>query len=72
MTVRSEFKLRAALCRKLAQREPANRTYWMAEAGHWERLSKEELRNAEAKAGLISNRKKPRFGASTDRCHPLT
>jgi hypothetical protein len=57
MTVQSEFKLRAALCRKLAQREPANRTYWMAESDHWERLSKEELRDAEAKAGLISNRK---------------
>jgi hypothetical protein len=55
MTVQLEFKLRAALCRKLAQREPANRTYWMAEADHWERLSNEELRNAEEKTALISN-----------------
>jgi hypothetical protein len=42
MTDQSEFSSRAALCRKLAQREPANRTFWMAEAENWSRLSKEK------------------------------
>jgi hypothetical protein len=36
-----EFDLRAGLCRLLAQREPANRALWMAEAENWSRLSKE-------------------------------
>ena len=44
MTDRSELTSRAALCRKLAQREPANRTFWMAEAENWSRLSKEKIR----------------------------
>jgi hypothetical protein len=43
MTGQSEFNSRAALCRELALREPANRTFWMAEAEHWSRLSKEQL-----------------------------
>ena len=43
MTDQSELNSRAALCRKLAQREPANRTFWMAEAENWSRLSKEKL-----------------------------
>jgi hypothetical protein len=43
MTDQSEFNSRAALCRKLAQREPANRPFWMAEAESWSRLSREEL-----------------------------
>jgi hypothetical protein len=38
MAGQSEFNLRAVLCRKLAQREPANRAYWMAEADYWLRL----------------------------------
>jgi hypothetical protein len=42
MTDHSELDSRAALCRKLAQREPANRTFWMAEAENWSRLSKEK------------------------------
>jgi hypothetical protein len=42
MTDRSELSSRAALCRKLAQREPANQTLWMAEAEQWLRLSKEK------------------------------
>jgi hypothetical protein len=42
MTNRSELNSRAALCRKLAQREPANRTFWMAEAESWSRLSKKK------------------------------
>ena len=41
-----EFDLRAGLCRLLAQREPANRALWMAEAENWSRLSKEGSRGA--------------------------
>jgi hypothetical protein len=44
MTDQSELTSRAALCRKLAQREPANRMFWMAEAENWSRLSKEKIR----------------------------
>ena len=46
MTGQLEFDLRAALCRELARREPANRTLWMAEAENWSRLSKERSRGA--------------------------
>ena len=42
MTDQSEFNSRAALCRKLAQCEPANQTFWMAQAENWSRLSKEK------------------------------
>jgi hypothetical protein len=42
MTGQSELNSRAALCRKLAQREPANQTFWIAEAENWSRLSKEK------------------------------
>jgi hypothetical protein len=48
MTDQSEFNSRAALCRKLAQREPANRTLWMAEAENWSRLSKENPRGGDS------------------------
>ena len=41
MTDQSERNSRATLCMKLAQREPANRTFWMAEAENWSRLSQE-------------------------------
>jgi hypothetical protein len=44
MTELSELNSRAALCRRLAQREPANRTFWMAEAENWSRLSREKPR----------------------------
>jgi hypothetical protein len=44
MTEQSELNSRAALCRRLAQREPANRTFWMAEAENWSRLSREKPR----------------------------
>ena len=37
-----ELNSRAALCRQLAEREPANRTFWIAEAESWTRLSKEK------------------------------
>jgi len=51
MTIRLEFNLRAALCRQLAKREPANRSLWMAEAENWLRLSKKKLQGeAEAKS----------------------
>jgi hypothetical protein len=43
MTGQSEFNSRAALCRKLAQREPANRIIWIAEAEKWARLSRETI-----------------------------
>lgn len=46
MTGQSEFDLRARLCRQLAQREPASRALWMAEAENWSRLSKEGSRGA--------------------------
>ena len=36
-----ELSSRAMLCRKLAEREPENRVYWIAEAENWLRLSKE-------------------------------
>jgi hypothetical protein len=41
-----EFDLRALLCRQLAQREPANRIFWLAEAENWSRLSKARSRSA--------------------------
>jgi hypothetical protein len=48
MTEQSELNSRAALCRRLAQREPANRTFWIAEAENWSRLSKEKLRGEDS------------------------
>jgi hypothetical protein len=57
MTDQSEFTSRAALCRELAQREPANRTFWMAEAEKWSRLSKEKLlgeESARIDSGLLA------------------
>lgn len=47
MTDQSELNSRAALCREFAQREPANRSFWMAEARHWSRLSKEKLQSGD-------------------------
>ena len=43
MIDQSELNSRAALCRELAQREPANRTFWIAEAENWSRLSQREI-----------------------------
>jgi hypothetical protein len=57
MTHQSELNSRAALCRKLAQREPANRTFWMAEAEDWSRLSKEKLHGEDSvkiDAGILA------------------
>ena len=48
MTEQTELNSRAALCRKLAQREPANRTFWMAEAESWSRLSKRRIHGEES------------------------
>ena len=42
MIDQSELNSRAALCRKLAQCEPVNRIFWIAEAENWSRLSKEK------------------------------
>jgi hypothetical protein len=49
MVNQSELNSRAELCRKLAQREPANRTFWMAEAENWSRLSREKPRAENSK-----------------------
>jgi hypothetical protein len=43
MTSQLELNSRAALCKQLAEREPANRTLWLAEAENWLRLSKDKL-----------------------------
>jgi hypothetical protein len=54
MSSQVECSARAALCVRLAKREPANRILWMAEAENWSRLSKERLRRealAEIEAG---------------------
>jgi hypothetical protein len=58
MTSQLEFASRAALCRQLAKREPANWALWMAEAGEWTRLSKETLRGETREtigSGLLAN-----------------
>ena len=44
MISQAEFSSRAALCRQLAKREPANGVFWIAEAENWSRLSKEKFR----------------------------
>ena len=68
MTTRLEFILRAALCRQLAKREPANRSLWMAEAENWLRLLKEKLqgdaeaRSVPARPGLRARHPLPDFG----------
>jgi hypothetical protein len=41
MTSHLELNSRAALCRRLAVREPSGKTYWLAEAESWSRLSRE-------------------------------
>jgi hypothetical protein len=41
-----ELSSRAALCRQLARREPGSRTYWLAEAENWLRLSHDPVRLA--------------------------
>jgi hypothetical protein len=38
-----EIRARAALCRQLAIREPANRAHWLAEAERWSRLERDEI-----------------------------
>lgn len=43
MSNQLEYTERAALCMRLAKREPANGRLWLAEAEHWSRLSKEGL-----------------------------
>jgi hypothetical protein len=41
MTSHLELSSRAALCRRLAAREPSSKAYWLAEAESWSRLSLE-------------------------------
>jgi hypothetical protein len=43
MTRHLELGSRAALCRQLARREPKSKTYWLAEAENWLRLSREPI-----------------------------
>ena len=38
-----ELRAKAALCRQLAVREPANRAHWLAEAERWLRLEQDEI-----------------------------
>jgi hypothetical protein len=38
-----EFRAKAKLCRQLAVCEPKNRTYWLAEAERWARLTQDEI-----------------------------
>jgi len=40
MTSHLELSSRAALCRRLARREPNSKIYWLAEAENWSRLSR--------------------------------
>ena len=39
-----ELSSRAALCRRLARREPNSKIYWLAEAENWLRLSREPVK----------------------------
>lgn len=43
MTSHLELSSRAALCRQLARREPNSKTYWLAEAENWSRLSRAQV-----------------------------
>ena len=43
MITQTELSSRAALCRQLAQREPSSKAYWLAEAEHWSRLSRQPI-----------------------------
>ena len=54
----SQFELssRAALCRRLASEDPANRTVWMAEARSWSRLAAEMLPDGHRLKGGITAR----------------
>jgi hypothetical protein len=46
-----EFHSRAELCRQLARLEPSNKTFWMAEAESWSRLSKKFPGEARTRIG---------------------
>lgn len=43
MTGHIELNSRAALCRRLARREPNSKVYWLAEAESWSRLSRQPV-----------------------------
>lgn len=55
MTSQSELRSRAALCAQLAEREPANRALWMAEAETWARLSTESFPANQGKRRAADN-----------------
>ena len=63
MISQAEFSSRAALCRQLAKREPANGVFWIAEAENWSRLSKEKFRGeprALIGSDVLGSRQAPR------------
>jgi hypothetical protein len=43
MTNLFEFRSRAALCRRLAEREPTSKVIWLAEAERWSRLAGDRI-----------------------------
>ncbi len=53
MASQLELSARAALCRQLAEREPANRVFWMAEAESWSRLSNENFAASQSSNAII-------------------
>jgi hypothetical protein len=59
MASQLEFAARAALCRQLAKREPANRVFWMAEAENWSRLSNENFGASEGVEQPIATASSP-------------
>ena len=55
MASQLELHSRAALCRQLAKREPANRVLWMAEAEAWARLSNRNFRGDPAEKPVTAS-----------------
>ena len=51
-----ELNSRAALCRRLANWDPANRSIWLAEARTWSRLLDETLQHEVASRIAVANR----------------
>jgi hypothetical protein len=49
-----ELRSRAALCKQLAEREPANRVFWMAEAENWLRLVKKDSAASQSGPGALT------------------
>jgi hypothetical protein len=55
MTSQLELTSRAALCRQLAKREPANGVLWMAEAENWLRLSLRDGARTQISSGVLES-----------------